>query len=418
MIQMFPIILALIPLFILFKNLGLINTYFSVIIIYTVAQLPFATWMFRSFFDSIPIDLEEAAQIDGCSRLQAFRFVVLPLCSAAFAAVTIFAFLFNYNEYLIANIFLRSEGTMTDPRGHPDVYAAVRHRYRQPDGRGHARHDSDLYHVFVCPKVHALHGRWRRSKGLIPVRRFEESYGSTSCGYRRLWRSGADYSPAEPLPAAGQVSCDSLMRCESNRARWRRRRCGMCRNAICTIKTWSPTPMWTSCWWPTRNAYHADVTIAAAASGKHVLVEKPAALNFAEADAMLAAQARAGVVVQVAYMRRYAPAFEQACQIVAKMQAQRDIRLARVHDVIGHNAQIIEPTSRVIKGKDIAKETIAEAKKLNDAAVAIAIGDVPDEVQNAYSLMLGLSSHDISAMRELLGMPSASCTPPSAAAST
>jgi ABC-type glycerol-3-phosphate transport system permease component len=117
MIQMFPIILALIPLFILFKNLQLINTYFSVIIIYTVAQLPFATWMFRSFFDSIPVDLEEAAQIDGCSRLQAFRYVVLPLCSAAFAAVTIFAFLFNYNEYLIANIFLRSEATMTIPVG-------------------------------------------------------------------------------------------------------------------------------------------------------------------------------------------------------------------------------------------------------------------------------------------------------------
>jgi ABC-type glycerol-3-phosphate transport system permease component len=117
MIQMFPIILALIPLFILFKNLQLINTYFSVIIIYTVAQLPFATWMFRSFFDAIPIDLEEAAQIDGCSRLQAFRYVVLPLCSAAFAAVTIFAFLFNYNEYLIANIFLRSEATMTIPVG-------------------------------------------------------------------------------------------------------------------------------------------------------------------------------------------------------------------------------------------------------------------------------------------------------------
>jgi ABC-type glycerol-3-phosphate transport system permease component len=117
MIQMFPIILALIPLFILFKVLGLINTYFSVIIIYAVAQLPFATWMFRSFYDAIPIDLEEAAQIDGCSRLQSFRYVILPLCSAAFAAVTIFAFLFNYNEYLIANIFLRSESAMTIPVG-------------------------------------------------------------------------------------------------------------------------------------------------------------------------------------------------------------------------------------------------------------------------------------------------------------
>ncbi|MEZ4731359.1 MAG: carbohydrate ABC transporter permease [Caldilineaceae bacterium] len=117
MVQMFPIILALIPLFIIFRILQLVDTYWSVILIYAAFQLPFATWMFRSFFDSIPRDLEEAAMIDGCSRLMAFRYVVLPLCAAAFTAVTIFAFLFTYNEYLIANIFLRSESVMTVPVG-------------------------------------------------------------------------------------------------------------------------------------------------------------------------------------------------------------------------------------------------------------------------------------------------------------
>lgn len=117
MVQMFPIILALIPLFIIFRILQLVDTYWSVILIYAAFQLPFATWMFRSFFDSIPRDLEEAAMIDGCSRLQALRYVVLPLCAAAFTAVTIFAFLFTYNEYLIANIFLRSEAVMTIPVG-------------------------------------------------------------------------------------------------------------------------------------------------------------------------------------------------------------------------------------------------------------------------------------------------------------
>jgi ABC-type glycerol-3-phosphate transport system permease component len=117
MVQMFPIILALIPLFIIFRILQLVDTYWSVILIYAAFQLPFATWMFRSFFDSIPRDLEEAAMIDGCSRLLAFRHVVLPLCAAAFTAVTIFAFLFTYNEYLIANIFLRSESVMTVPVG-------------------------------------------------------------------------------------------------------------------------------------------------------------------------------------------------------------------------------------------------------------------------------------------------------------
>ncbi len=117
MVQMFPIILALIPLFIIFRILQLVDTYWSVILIYAAFQLPFATWMFRSFFDSIPRDLEEAAMLDGCSRIQALRYVVLPLCAAAFTAVTIFAFLFTYNEYLIANIFLRSEAVMTIPVG-------------------------------------------------------------------------------------------------------------------------------------------------------------------------------------------------------------------------------------------------------------------------------------------------------------
>lgn len=153
------------------------------------------------------------------------------------------------------------------------------------------------------------------------------------------------------------------------------------------------------------NAYHAPVMLAAIAAGKHVLVEKPAAMNLVECDAVLAAQEGSGVTVQVAYMRRYAPAFEQACTIVGKMQAKGDIRFARVHDIIGHNAQIIEPTSRVIRGKDISKDVLLAGKKLELEAVRLAIGEAPKELQKAYMLMLGLSSHDISAMRELLGMP-------------
>src|SRR5262249_15208513 len=113
MIQMFPIIFALIPLFILFRKLGLLDSYLSVILLYTAGQLPFATSLFRAFYDGIPHDLEEAAQIDGCSRLQAFIRVVLPLAGPAIAAVAIFAFLFSYNEYLVASIFLRNQKLYT-----------------------------------------------------------------------------------------------------------------------------------------------------------------------------------------------------------------------------------------------------------------------------------------------------------------
>jgi ABC-type glycerol-3-phosphate transport system permease component len=117
LLQMFPILLALIPLFILFRTFSLVNTYWSVLILYTVGQLPFATLMFRAFFNGIPRDLEEAAQIDGASRLRAFGLVVLPLAAPAIAAVAIFAFLFSYNEYLIASIFLRSQDLYTIPVG-------------------------------------------------------------------------------------------------------------------------------------------------------------------------------------------------------------------------------------------------------------------------------------------------------------
>lgn len=117
LVQLFPIFLALIPLFILFRTIGLLNSYLSVIILYTVAQLPFATAMFRAFFDGIPQDLEEAASIDGATRLQSLGLVVLPLAAPAIAAVSIFTFLFSYNEYLVASIFLRREELYTIPVG-------------------------------------------------------------------------------------------------------------------------------------------------------------------------------------------------------------------------------------------------------------------------------------------------------------
>jgi ABC-type glycerol-3-phosphate transport system permease component len=116
-VQMFPIILALIPLFVLFRSLGLINSPLSVIILYSVVHLPFATWMARSFFDSIPRELEEAALIYGCSAFGAFARIVLPLSGPGLAAIAIFSFLFSYNEFFVANLFLKDQSAMTLPVG-------------------------------------------------------------------------------------------------------------------------------------------------------------------------------------------------------------------------------------------------------------------------------------------------------------
>lgn len=150
------------------------------------------------------------------------------------------------------------------------------------------------------------------------------------------------------------------------------------------------------------NAYHAEVVLAAAQAGKHVLVEKPLCLTLRENDAIVAAREKAGVIVQVGYMRRYAPAFIRACQLIQEMDG---IRLARVHDVIGSNALFIQPTSSVIRGQDVPEQLLIDGAALLDQLIVEAIGNVSPAVKKAYSLLLGLSTHDLSAMRELLGMP-------------
>jgi predicted dehydrogenase len=151
------------------------------------------------------------------------------------------------------------------------------------------------------------------------------------------------------------------------------------------------------------NAYHAEVALAAIAAGKHVLVEKPMCMTLREAGEIIAAQRQQPqVVVQVGYMRRYAPAFIVACRLAPELGA---IRLARVHDVLGWNSLFVSGTSRVVRGDDVPAGVIAEGQHLQDERIMEAIGDAPPALRSVYSLLLGLSSHDLSAMRELLGMP-------------
>ncbi len=151
------------------------------------------------------------------------------------------------------------------------------------------------------------------------------------------------------------------------------------------------------------NAFHAEVTLAAIAAGKHVLVEKPMCVNLREVDEIIAAQAKAGVTVQVGYMRRYAPAFIEACQLVTQIGA---IRQARVYATLGWNSLFTQNTSRLIRGNDVAPKLIEASQQCEAELTKEAIGEVADpELNFVYCLLLGLSTHDISAMRELLGKP-------------
>lgn len=112
-----PGTLLFIPLYQTLSNLGLINTYGALIITYPTFLLPFATWVMLGYFRSIPIELEEAAMIDGASRLYVFWKITLPLAAPALLAVALFAFTNAWNEFLFAFVFITSESLRTLPIG-------------------------------------------------------------------------------------------------------------------------------------------------------------------------------------------------------------------------------------------------------------------------------------------------------------
>lgn len=103
-IRMTPPVAAAIPVFILMRRLGLLDTRLGLIIMYTTFNLPFAIWLMKGFFADIPVGLEESALIDGCSRLQAFWRIAFPLAAPGLVATAIFCFTFTWNEFFFALI--------------------------------------------------------------------------------------------------------------------------------------------------------------------------------------------------------------------------------------------------------------------------------------------------------------------------
>ncbi len=107
-INMFPIMLLIIPLFIMMRILRLMDTYFALIIAYSTFTIPFSVWMLTSFFNAIPTDLDKAAQIDGCSKIGAMLRVVLPIAMPGVLSTGIYIFITAWNEFLYAAILTNS----------------------------------------------------------------------------------------------------------------------------------------------------------------------------------------------------------------------------------------------------------------------------------------------------------------------
>lgn len=111
--QMFPGVLMLIPLFVTLTRLNLVNTYAGLIIVYCVGAIPFSTWMLKGYFDTVPVELEEAAMIDGCSRLQGIWRVFLPVAAPGVAAVALFAFTSAWQEFMFAMTMMKDMNKYT-----------------------------------------------------------------------------------------------------------------------------------------------------------------------------------------------------------------------------------------------------------------------------------------------------------------
>jgi multiple sugar transport system permease protein len=112
--RILPPIVVIIPIYMMFQAVGLLDTHLALIIVYAVANLPIVVWLMHDFFASLPIELEESAQLDGASRFGIFWDIVLPLTRPGLAATTLLTLILNWNEYLFA-VFLSTAKAQTMP---------------------------------------------------------------------------------------------------------------------------------------------------------------------------------------------------------------------------------------------------------------------------------------------------------------
>ena len=122
---MFAPIMIIIPFYILVKQFGIVNTRLALVLSYTTFCLPFCLWLLRSFFQSIPIELEEAALVDGAGRGRAVWYVMLPLALPGLIAAAIFTFILAWNDYLFALVLITSDELKTLPVGVNDLFNAT-----------------------------------------------------------------------------------------------------------------------------------------------------------------------------------------------------------------------------------------------------------------------------------------------------
>lgn len=115
--QLLPTAAIIVPLFVTLRVLGLVNTYWGLILVYMIITLPLSVWMLTSYFKAIPVELEEAAIIDGASRLGCLFRITLPLSKPGIVSVLVYAFVTTWNEFIFALCFATDSSVKTLPIG-------------------------------------------------------------------------------------------------------------------------------------------------------------------------------------------------------------------------------------------------------------------------------------------------------------
>ncbi len=115
--QMIPAVMLLVPIYILAAKLDLINSWVGLVIAYSVTSIPFSIWILKGYYDTIPVELEQSAMIDGTSQLGAFYRIILPLSTPALSIVFLFNFMASWNDFVLARVLLQKEVMYTWPLG-------------------------------------------------------------------------------------------------------------------------------------------------------------------------------------------------------------------------------------------------------------------------------------------------------------
>ena len=115
--QLFPATMLMLPMYVVMRQLGLLDSFAGLAVAYTATALPFCVWTMRGYYDTIPVEIEQAALVDGCTPWQAFTRVLLPLVTPALAITALFSFMAAWSEFIVARVILSRQSLYTLPLG-------------------------------------------------------------------------------------------------------------------------------------------------------------------------------------------------------------------------------------------------------------------------------------------------------------